>query len=292
MSRFYGKMVMSKGFENDGILLIHMGGLGDVCLSESLFFSLSAHFKDTLVACGIRRFFVLFPEYFTRIENIESAKWLFLFSQRPASIKWERIIFVGKDREGSLRERLSRFSREPLIFIDMYPEYRLEGERKHVEDYQLGQLERYQIKPLKKEIEARWKDRVIIYPEKGFIKNKWKVDNFLEVYRRLKEVDLNAFIMEPFDKELKIEGSISINDLRDVRDFFREGGIFVSNDSGMAHLAGACGMSTVTVFTDFDPIEWHPRGKNISLKSEDIQIETVLDAIFRMRECHYKSKIE
>lgn len=269
---------------NEEVLLIHMGGLGDVCLSESLFFSLSEHFKDSLVACGIRRFFNLFPQFFIRIENVESAKWLFLFSQNTSHIKWKRIIFVGKDRKGSLRERFGRFSLEHLIFIDMYPEFKPEGEGKHVEDFQLEQLEAYNIKPLKREIEYKWKDRIVLYPEKGFSKKKWGIDKFLEVYRRLRKHNKNVFILEPFDEMPKIEESIIIKDLNEVKQFFSEGGVFISNDSGMAHLAGACGMFTITVFTDFNPIVWHPRGNNISLKSENLDIETVLETTYKIIE--------
>jgi len=275
---------MFRTINNEEVLLIHMGGLGDVCLSESLFFSISVHFKDSLVACGIRRFFNLFPQYFIRIENIESAKWLFLFSQNAPHIKWKRIILVGKDREGSLRERLSRFSQEHLIFIDMYPEFKTEGKGKHVEDFQLEQLESHGIKPLKIEIAPKCKDRFVLYPEKGFSKKKWEIDKFLEVYRRLKEDNKNVFILEPFDEMPKVEGSIVIKDLIEVKKFFSEGGVFISNDSGMAHLAGACGMSTVTIFTDFDPIVWHPRGKNMSLNGKDLDIETVLEVTYKIIE--------
>lgn len=265
---------------NYEILLIHMGGLGDVCLSESLFLSLTQHFKEPLVACGIRRYFDLFPDYFLRIENIESAKWLFLFSQYPSDMKWERIVFVGKDSEGSLRKRINRYSEKQLIFIEMYPKYGLTWEGKHVEDYQLTQLEKYGIKPVKKDIEPIWRDRVILYPEKGFSKKKWGIENFLELYRRLKFNFKNVYIMEPFEVKSKIEDSIVIKDLNEVKKFFSKGGVFVSNDSGMAHLAGACGMLTVTIFTDFDPLVWHPRGKNISLKNKNLDLETVLSAIY------------
>ncbi|HOJ42663.1 MAG TPA: glycosyltransferase family 9 protein [Syntrophorhabdaceae bacterium] len=273
---------MSETLEHEEILLIHMGGLGDVCLSESLFFSLSRHFNGFLVACGIKRFFELFPHYFIRIENIESAKWLFLFSHNPSQVKWKRIIFVGKDRSGSLRERLERFSIEDLIFIEMYPELGTKEKIKHVEDFQLEQLKAYSIRPLKKEISPIWKDRIILYPEKGFSKKKWEVDRFLELYRRFKEDKRNVFIMEPFDAMSKTGGSIVIKELKEVKNFFKEGGIFVSNDSGMAHLAGACGMLTVTIFTDFDPVIWHPRGINISLRAEDLNVETVLEAAYSL----------
>ncbi|MCX8109649.1 MAG: hypothetical protein N3D15_00150 [Syntrophorhabdaceae bacterium] len=270
--------------ENREVLFIYMGGLGDVCLSESLFLSLSRHFKDTLVACGIRRFLSLFTEYFVRIENIESAKWLFLFSQNPSNITWERIIFTGKDREGSLRARLKRFSKNPMIFIDMYPEEETDIKPVHVEDYQLEQLVIYNIKPHRKEITPLGGDRIIVYPERGFKKEKWKYDNFVELYRILVDRGISSILLEPFDMDTTVEGSIKIKDLKDVKEFFSNGGVFVSNDSGMAHLAGACGLSTVTIFTDFDPYIWHPRGRNISLKyrAGELSIGAVLDAIYNI----------
>ena len=107
---------------HDEILLIHLGGLGDMCLSESTFFSFSAHFNRNIVALGYTRFLRLFETYFKRIERVESARWLPLFSQYTPDITWERIIFIGKDREGALREKWGKMSREPMIFIEMYPE--------------------------------------------------------------------------------------------------------------------------------------------------------------------------
>lgn len=269
--------------KDNEVLLIHMGGLGDVCLSESLFLSLSRYFKDSLVACGVRRFINLFPDYFVRIENIESAKWLFLFSQKPSDIMWERIIFTGKDKNGSLRSRLNRFSKNPIIFIDMYPNEEYEGECIHVEDYQLKQLCKYDIKPVKKEIVQLGSNRVILYPEKGFRKEKWDYENFLELNRILLNKGINTLFLESFDTGKSMECSMVINDLKDVKDLFLQGGIFVSNDSGMAHLAGACGLTTITIFTDFNPSVWHPRGRNISLinKKKDLSINSVLDVLYK-----------
>jgi hypothetical protein len=34
----------------------------------------------------------------------------------------------------------------------------------------------------------------------------------------------------------------------------------------MAHFAGVCGLFTITIFSDFEPVIWHPRGGNISLR--------------------------
>jgi len=265
------------------ILLLHLGGLGDVCLSESVFLSLRNHFGNTIVAVGTKRFFRLFPaEYFLRIHGVESRHWLYLFSKEPTDIRWKRVVFIGRDRQGGLRGRWQEISLDPMIFIDMYPDNKFGvrrsafGEkpettpdsefRVHVEEYQLAQLAQFGIEAVKKEIPRRKSPRVILYPEKGFEKEKWEPEHFLTLYRSLRSKGVQTHMMLPAGLKVDMPGTLSIDDLNDVRDFFGEGGIFVSNDSGMAHLAGASGLLTLTIFTDYDPRVWHPRGANISLK--------------------------
>ncbi|MBA4417444.1 MAG: hypothetical protein C0392_06000 [Syntrophus sp. (in: bacteria)] len=268
--------------EFNEILLIHLGGLGDMCLAESTFHSLSLHFKEPIVAVGTKRFFNLFKGYFDRVHGIESARWLYLFSDQPSDITWERIIFIGKDREGNLRAQWQRLSRSPLIFVDMYPEYAFDHSllpaslrentgkdadaKSHIEGYQLAQLPYLGIKPLKKEVPLRPSERVILYPEKGFEKEKWHYNNFIELYHSLKSKCIKVYVLESFGLDLDLPEKVILPELKDVREFFEEGGVFVSNDSGIAHLAGACGLYTITIFTDFDPHVWRPRGANISLK--------------------------
>lgn len=292
----------------DEVLLIHMGGLGDMCLSESTFLSLSQHFQKNISALGYPRFFNFFRGYFKTIYSIESAKWLYLFSNNQSETTWKRIIFIGKDRNGELRKRWQTISEEELIFIDMYPgsisdspmddrpapggtkttddhSSRMTqdslgrsknaslvsrpssiGSALHVEDYQLMQLDKYGVKPVKKEITPRPRSRVILYPEIGVTKSKWGHENFIELFHSLKKRGIEVYILESLGLDLTIQDTISIEDLADVQTFFNAGGIFLSNDSGMAHFAGICGLLTITIFRDFAPTIWHPRGGNISLR--------------------------
>lgn len=278
-----------------------MGGLGDVCLSESIFYSLSQHFaRLPMAALGYPKFLHLFQDYFTSTHSIQSRQWMHLFTDDPAEPTWERIVFIGKDRTGELRKRWQGYSWEPLLFIEMYPDTDSEirnsefGDTKthkvgvsqilsvennqrqipnpeprtsmHVEDYQLVQLERHGIRATKKTVTPRPDRRVILYPEKGFKKTKWPAGHFLELYKALKDKGLEAYLLQSPDLKLDEPESLNIEDLEEVKRFFQGGGTFMSNDSGMAHLAGASGLSTVTIFTDSDPAVWHPRGRNISLR--------------------------
>jgi len=276
---------------HDDVLLIHMGGLGDMCLSESIFLSLSHHFQKNVSALGYPRFLRFFHRYFQAIHSIESAKWLYLFADYPSETAWKRIAFIGKDRNNVLRKKWQAISNEELIFIDMYPDGTFDaigpgtgarspekngGQFKinnskfkiafHVEEYQLMQLERYGIEAMKSEITPRPGRRVILYPEVGVTKSKWHYQHFVDLYHTLKEHGIEAYVFESLGLNLSVPDTVSIEDLEAVRTFLSDGGIFVSNDSGMAHFAGMCGLTTITVFNDFDPAIWHPRGNNISLR--------------------------
>ncbi len=261
------------------VLLIHLGGLGDMCLSESTILSLSRYFNGEIHGLGYTRFLGLFREYFAAVHAIESTRWLYLFSDRPSEITWRRIIFIGKDRNGEMRKRWQSMSKDRLIFVEMYPDegfsdtpfpVRHTGTQAypvlHIEDYQLAQLDAYSIKAVKKTIVPRPRPRALLYPETGFAKSKWHPDNFVQLYHRLKKHNLNVSIFESFGLTLDTPEKLSIEDLSEMKKCFGDGGIFVSNDSGMAHLAGSCGLTTITIFSDFDPVLWHPRGENIALR--------------------------
>ena len=281
----------------DEVLVVHLGGLGDVCLSESVFLSLRGHFGDRLVGLGNRRFFDLFGGYFLRTHGVESRHWLYLFSEKLTGPRWGRIAFIGKDRRGSIRSRWKAHSVEEPLFIDMYPEGAFgspspgdgtaaAGETVHVEDYQLRQLSAVGIEPARKEIVPKEARRVILYAEQGFSKEKWPVENFVVLREVLEEAGIDVRLMRPPELSLSTRGSIFFEDLADVKDFFGIGGVFVSNDSGMAHLAGVCGLTTMTIFTAFDPAVWHPRGRNISLRTgvDRTDVESLAGMIIEIME--------
>lgn len=237
----------------DEILVIHPGGLGDVCLSESTFLSLRRHFGRRLRVLGNRRVLLQFSDYFSGIESIDSRAWTPLFADAVHDGRWDTIIFIGKDRSGELRQRLARFAGD-LIFIEMYPDL----ERTHVEDYQLEQLSRRGIGPLRKRRTARVGERLILYAEEAYRKEKWPAHRFIELRQALKETGVPAILAGPPGLRAPALDFTMPDGLDDVAAFFASGGLFFSNDSGMAHFAAGCGLYPLTLFTDTDPAIWHP----------------------------------
>jgi hypothetical protein len=238
---------------SDAGLLIHLGGLGDVCLSESTILSITRHFGGRLRAAGNKPVLDAFDEYFSAVDSMERRRWACLFSDALSGPRLHRVIFIGKDRSGLFRERIGRFA-DDVVFIDMYPE----GRSAHVEDHQLAQLASYGIAPVRKVRDERPGRRVILYPEKPYRKRKWPVESFLDVHKYLKARDIEAEVMRQPGLNLPAVPSTTLDTLSDIEAFLSKGGIFFSNDSGMAHFAARCGLHPITLCFDTDPTVWRP----------------------------------
>jgi ADP-heptose:LPS heptosyltransferase len=260
---------------SDDNLLIHMGGLGDVCLSESAFLTINRHFKTSFRAVGSKRVLDRFGAYFTRVDSMDGRQWAYLFSDSLQGRKWGRIVFFGKDRDGGIRARLRQLS-EQLLFVDLYPD----GESIPVEQHQLAQLAACGMEPVVVALPERKTDRVILYPEAGFQKQKWPVSRFVEVFGELKKLGSDVILMTPPGLVTPVAPTVSFEDLDDVEAFFSEGGLFFSNDSGMAHFATRCGLRPITLFWDADATIWGPKGSRV-LRCRDAgpDVREVIDLI-------------
>jgi ADP-heptose:LPS heptosyltransferase len=244
--------------DNDDNLLIHMGGLGDVCLSESAFLTITRHFGTSFRAVGSKRVLDRFGAYFSRVDSMDGRQWAYLFSDSLRGRKWERIVFFGKDREGGVRARLRQLSGQ-LLFVDLHPD----GESIPVEQHQLAQLAACGMEPVVVALSEKRTDRVILYPEAGFQKQKWPVSRFAEVFEELRKLGSNVIFMTPPGLVTPVVPTVSFEDLDDIEIFFSEGGIFFSNDSGMAHFAARCGLRPITIFRDTDATVWAPKGSRV-----------------------------
>jgi hypothetical protein len=250
---------------SESTLLIHLGGLGDVCLSESTFYSVSQHCGGNVLALGYPRFLGLFGRYFVGIESIENRQWLWLFSDFPSRGLWKQTVLIGKDQHGDLRRKLASASEKSPIFINMYPE----DERSHIEEYQLLQISAHGIPALRKEVAPAPAERVILYPEESRGKRKWPYEHFLALAEMLRAEGIDTVLLEAPDVARPALGSLRFDKLNEVATFFGGGGVFFSNDSGVAHLAGVCGLRTITLFCGQNPAVWRPRGQNVSIVCDE-----------------------
>ena len=114
---------------------------------------------------------------------------------------------------------------------------------------------------------------VILHPGSGGRKN-WPSENFLALADALSDsgifIAFAAGPAEPLTLKKRIadyaelrKGRVMLLDnleLEILAGIFRKSDLVVGNDSGVSHLAAACGAPTLTIFGPTDPVVWRPIG--------------------------------
>lgn len=62
--------------------------------------------------------------------------------------------------------------------------------------------------------------------------------------------------------------------------------LYLGNDSGMTHLAAALGVNTVALFGPTDPAQWAPRGRRVTVISQNVDCSPCTDRI--MKSCWHR----
>ena len=105
----------------------------------------------------------------------------------------------------------------------------------------------------------------------GNKEKRWPLQNFLRLAREIvqytgarvrfllgeAEGDLRASLTAAGEQVVCIEKPVEVARL------WKKGDGFIGNDSGMAHLAGLCGLQTLVLFGPTDPVLWHPCGEHV-----------------------------
>jgi len=133
----------------------------------------------------------------------------------------------------------------------------------------------------------------VIHPGSGSEKKCWPLDRYLDVISFLGRTGYTGTITtgeaeERLEPELRAahfpEGwswnprsSLSI-----LADIFDAAAIYVGNDSGVTHLAAACGAEVIAIFRKEYEVTWRPFGRTRVLSAEsvnDIPAERVMTAV-------------
>ncbi|MBI5084159.1 MAG: hypothetical protein HZB13_06125 [Acidobacteria bacterium] len=98
----------------------------------------------------------------------------------------------------------------------------------------------------------------------GSRKKNWPLERFQEVARLL-----------PFPvrwcagPDEHLEGAVRFDTLSALIPWLASARLFIGNDSGVSHLAAACGVPVVAIFGPTDPRVWSPRGHVRVMRFED-----------------------
>lgn len=139
-----------------------------------------------------------------------------------------------------------------------------------------------------------------LHPGAGKLKNRWPVERFAEVAAAFAGRGLDVQVLEgPQDagtsEALSRRLGRSLPVVRGepvpmLAARFARATLYVGNDTGPLHLAGAVGCPTVGVYGWTDPREWRPVGSRVrAVRAEDatlesVGVESVLEAAFAMLE--------
>jgi heptosyltransferase II len=124
-----------------------------------------------------------------------------------------------------------------------------------------------------------------IHPGAGKLKNRWPVQNFVEISQKLVK-ELNAQILlfhgpnetglrDQFLSSLKVPVFFD-KDLRKIASVFSCLSFFIGNDTGTTHMVAAVGVPLVVVFGPTSAAEWKPWGKEfVALQGQENSCENV-----------------
>lgn len=119
---------------------------------------------------------------------------------------------------------------------------------------------------------------IAIHPFSGSPKKNWDLASFQAAAQQLAETSgLNVEWCAGPQEEL--HGARRFDGLDEVARWLSEASLYIGNDSGVTHLAAACGVPVVAIFKLTDATVWAPRGTHVAvLQSPDVRevVETSL----------------
>lgn len=98
----------------------------------------------------------------------------------------------------------------------------------------------------------------VIHPFSGSPSKNWP----LELFRAV-AADLPLPVRWTAGPEEMLPEAERFESLWDLAQFLAGASLYIGNDSGITHLAAACGVPTVAIFLSSDPAVWAPRGAHV-----------------------------
>lgn len=102
------------------------------------------------------------------------------------------------------------------------------------------------------------RNSVVIHPFSGSARKNWPFENFRRVAR-----GVHADVEWLAGPNEELAGAHRFSDLLELANWMAGATLYVGNDSGVSHLAGAIGLPTIALFRCTDPLVWGPRGPNV-----------------------------
>ncbi|MEY2877706.1 MAG: hypothetical protein RLZZ15_86 [Verrucomicrobiota bacterium] len=210
------------------------------------------------------------------------ARWAALYATEPVPTEFARwldtfdlVVNFWPDPDGELRRKFPRRADQTFIHAEATP--RIAPAAAHYRE-SLGALALGpgdDWLPLRGGAEERSPTpRIAIHPGSGSPRKNWPAERWLELARRLRE-ELGAEVMfvlgeaEPAHWAARATsgadgfGFAVAPPLRELSDALARCTLFLGHDSGVSHLAAACGVPCVLLFGPTDPAMWAPPAQHV-----------------------------
>jgi hypothetical protein len=169
---------------------------------------------------------------------------------------------------GSNREEFRRqVDGLPFRFFPALP---ADSAGQHAADFYLEQVGEAPGGVPKLPVRRRDEGYVVFHPFSGSTRKNWPLERFREVARLLP-----APVRWCAGPDEVLEGAERFEDLGELMEWLAGARAYLGNDSGISHLAAACGVPVVAVFGPTDPRVWAPRGPRVCIAGWDWPPERV-----------------
>ena len=127
-----------------------------------------------------------------------------------------------------------------------------------------------------------------VHPGSGSRAKNWPLERFVETARRLSPGRPWLLALGPAEEDVSPPPDARLArslPLRTLGALLARAGLFLGNDSGISHLAAACGTRTLALFGPTDPALWAPVGRAVltlrppSHDLADLEVDEVVDQL-------------
>jgi ADP-heptose:LPS heptosyltransferase len=272
-------------------LVIRIGALGDVLLTRRLCYSLSlGGYRSTLLAPGRHASLLLADPWIDAILDSESPPFAGAFAGSwPAEGVFDLAVLISKSRD---LEKAARLAATNVIRLSPDPERDDEPIAQQWADAARAVCVPFTgALPLLATTarDAITSGATLIHPGSGSRGKNWPMERFAELRRRLEALGHRVvWIRGPAEPDLPAEippdRVIDQPSLRALAATLARSKVFIGNDSGVSHLAGAAGAPTLVLFGPTSASVWRPDGPRVHVvparrgKLAYIQVEDVVAA--------------
>lgn len=106
---------------------------------------------------------------------------------------------------------------------------------------------------------------IIIQRGSGSNRKNWSIENYLVLADKIRKKGYKiSWIEGPAEDEINVDADDIVHrneSLVDISKILYQSKLYIGNDSGISHLAAACGCAVISLFGPSDPLVWAPRGE-------------------------------